>query len=82
MPREPYIDRCTRVYRRADLSRTTTRFAHLLDPLATPNDEYDDLVPSLCGAESRLWHGTGTWQEQQRAASLPLCEKCQSNASR
>lgn len=48
--------------------------AHLLDPLLSPNQPNS----ALCGHTPfmTLWHGTGSQDEHERAADLPLCSPC------
>lgn len=50
--------------------------AHLLDFLLSPNQPNS----ALCGRSPwpELWHGTGTQDEEERAADLTLCTGCAS----
>lgn len=52
--------------------------AHLLDSLLSPNQPNS----ALCGRSPwpGLWHGTGTQDEEERAADLRLCSQCNSIA--
>lgn len=52
------------------------RVAHLLPYGWSPNGGY---AISLCGRQPDLfdyWFGTGTQEEHDEAASLPLCKGC------
>ena len=71
--RRPFADDCTRVYTR------TGKKAHLLKPLASPNT----YLTALCGTGPEwfeAWRGTGTQDEHETAASLPLCKYCEKHA--
>ena len=48
--------------------------AHLLDELLSPNQPNS----ALCGRSPwpGLWHGTGTQDEEERAADMRLCVGC------
>jgi hypothetical protein len=72
--RKPCAEQCTRVY-----TRTGTR-AHLLSPATSPNSP----AAALCGTLPEwfeMWRGTGSQDETERAASLPLCKYCQKRAT-
>ena len=77
-PHDPvtgYGAQCTRVYTR------TGKRAHLLSPLASPNMH----GAALCGTGPEwftTWHGTGSQQETELAASLPLCKYCEKAAGK
>ncbi len=51
--------------------------AHILDYLSSPNDR---AAEALCGRLPfpRFWFGTGTQDEEERAADLRLCLTCRS----
>lgn len=70
----------TRNFTRVFLSRG--RVAHLLDESRSPNVGTDE---ALCGAWAGLgqavWLGTGTQDEHERAAELPLCLRCEGRTS-
>lgn len=69
-----YVDQCTRVYTR------TGKKAHLLRPLLSPNAH----CAALCGTGPEwfeAWRGTGSQQEHETAASLPLCKYCEKHAA-
>lgn len=64
-------DGLTRVYARRG------RMAHLLRPGSSPNTGYP---MTLCQRQTPLgqsWHGTGSQYEHDRAALLPLCQRCE-----
>lgn len=50
--------------------------AHYIDFYQSPNDVDTE---ALCGRTSYpgLWHGTGTQEEEERAADLRVCSPCQ-----
>lgn len=50
--------------------------AHFLDYYQSPN-EVD--AEALCGRTPfpGLWHGTGSQDEEERAADLTVCSRCQ-----
>lgn len=55
--------------------------AHLLDELLSPNK----LNAVICGRMPMfpdLWHGTGSQDEEERAADLPLCRSCKDKRDR
>ena len=65
-----YADECARVYRPG--GKTT----HLLPPGDPASSGHPE---SLCGIRNtfgRIWLGTGGQDEYDKAASLPLCGKC------
>jgi len=72
--RKPYAEQCTRVY-----TRTGTR-AHLMSPVQTIRNG-SVLCPVLPEWFTE-WHGTGSQDEIDRAASLPLCKRCEDQAHR
>lgn len=50
---------------------------HLLLPHQSPNSDFE---PAMCGTGAASWNGwrgTGTQDEWERAAELPLCLNCQ-----
>jgi hypothetical protein len=72
--RKPYAELCTRVYTR------TGKRAHLLQPFMSPNGNGS----ALCGTGPgwfEAWRGTGTQDETETAASLPLCKHCEKHAA-
>lgn len=72
--RKPYADQCTRVYTR------TGKRAHLLGPFVSPNTHGS----ALCGTVPEwfeAWRGTGSQQETETAASLPVCRYCGKRAT-
>lgn len=74
MTRSAFADDCTRVY-----TRTGTK-AHLLALNASPNTQR----LALCGTGPtwfEAWRGTGSQQEHEVAASLPLCKYCRKRAT-
>lgn len=69
-----YLDDCTRVY------RPTGRTTHHLLP---PGDTASSGVETLCGIRNslgRTWLGTGGQEEYEKAASLPVCKRCEAAA--
>jgi len=64
-----YLEECTRVY------VPRGRVAHLI----RPGDAAGLMLPgaSLCGHGGRCgWLGTGSQDEHEAAARLPLCSRC------
>lgn len=60
----------------SDLPRAYGRFGkvvHLLPFGASLNNRTDS---ALCGYYPSYWMGSGSWAEQDRAATLPLCARC------
>jgi hypothetical protein len=52
------------------------RVSHLISNEYSPQDGYD----AICGVKpggGLPWMGTGAWDEEQRAVSLPLHKGCQ-----
>jgi hypothetical protein len=65
----------TRVYLRSG------RVAHLLDESSSPNVGTDEALCGIwAGFGSAVWLGTGTQDEHERAAELPLCSRCEVRA--
>lgn len=50
--------------------------AHYIDFYQSPNDVDTE---ALCGRTCwpGLWHGTGSQEEEERAADLEICSQCQ-----
>jgi hypothetical protein len=75
MTRQPYADQCPRAYTR------TGKTAHLLLPFASLNT----YGTALCGVGPEYfdaWRGSGSQQEIEILASLPLCKRCETQARR
>ena len=73
MTRQPYAAQCPRAYTR------TGKTAHLLLPFQSLNF----YAAALCGTGpeySEAWRGSGTQQEIETLASLPLCKRCEKQA--
>lgn len=71
---KPYADLCARVYTR------TGRKAHLLAPMMPPNTRGS----ALCGTGPEwfeAWRGSGSQDETEHVASLPLCRYCEKHAT-
>lgn len=72
--RLPYAEQCPRAYTR------TGKTAHLLAPMQSLNDRR----PALCGVAPAwfdAWRGSGSQDETETLASLPLCRRCETLAS-
>lgn len=69
----PYAEQCTRVY-----TRTGTR-AHLMSPVQTIRNG-SVLCNRIHPEWFTEWHGTGSQDEIDRAASLPTCMRCEDQA--
>jgi hypothetical protein len=75
MTRRPYADQCTRVYTR------TGKTAHLMSPVQSIRNG-SVLCSRVTPEWFTEWHGTGSQNEIDRAASLPLCKRCEDQARR
>lgn len=60
----------TRVYFR------TGQVAHILEHGATANRLDGTHHRAMCGFWTTNWYGTGSQDEYERAAALPLCVRC------
>ena len=75
MTRQPYADLCPRAYTR------TGKTSHLLLPFQSLNT----YAAALCGTGpeySEAWRGSGSQQEIETLASLPVCKRCEKQAAR
>lgn len=73
--RAPYAGQCTRVYTR------TGGVAHLMSPVTSIRNGSvlcDRVLPEWFTD----WHGTGSQDEADRAAALPVCRYCADQARR